>query len=122
MDGGSRDTELIIAQGFLVFCSFLTSVDIVARWVPDRYGEPVTIGAVKIATGDYVLGDRDGVVVVGRARCRSHRADRGGRLDGERNEARSSAAWTGRRVREVRQILKPERSGTGPAARATLAK
>ena len=64
VDGGSRDTDLVVAQGFPVFCSFLTPADIVARWVPDRFGEPVTIGAVAIATGDYVLGDRDGVVVI----------------------------------------------------------
>ena len=64
VDGGSRDTELVIEQGFPVFCAFLTPSDVVARWVPDRFGEPVTIGAVTVATGDYVLGDRDGVVVV----------------------------------------------------------
>ncbi len=67
VDGGSRDTELVLAQGFPVFCSFLTPADIAARWVPDRYGEPVTIGTVTITTGDYLLGDRDGVVVVPRA-------------------------------------------------------
>jgi len=64
VDGGSRDTDLVLAQGFPVFCAFLTPADIVERWIPDRYGEPVTIGAVTIATGDYVLGDRDGVVIV----------------------------------------------------------
>ena len=64
VDGGSRDTELIVEQGFPVFCAFLTPADIVSRWLPDRYGEPVTIGAVTISTGDYVLGDRDGVVVI----------------------------------------------------------
>jgi regulator of RNase E activity RraA len=64
VDGGSRDTDLVLAQGFPVFCSFLTPSDIVERWIPDRYGEPVTIGTVTIATGDYLLGDRDGVVIV----------------------------------------------------------
>ncbi len=67
VDGGSRDTDHVLAQGFPVFCSFLTPSDIVERWIPDRYGEPVTIGTVTIATGDYVLGDRDGVVVIPRA-------------------------------------------------------
>ena len=67
VDGGSRDTELVLAQGFPVFCSFLTPTDIVARWIPDRYGEPITIGNVTIATGDFLLGDRDGVVIVPRA-------------------------------------------------------
>ena len=64
VDGGSRDTDLVLEQGFPVFCSFLTPSDIVERWIPDRYGEPVTIGNVTIATGDYVLGDRDGVVII----------------------------------------------------------
>jgi 4-hydroxy-4-methyl-2-oxoglutarate aldolase len=64
VDGGSRDTELVLKQGFPVFCSFLTPADIVARWIPDRYGEPVTIGAVTIVSGDYLLGDRDGVVII----------------------------------------------------------
>jgi len=67
VDGGSRDTELVLAQGFPVFCAFLTPSDIVECWIPDRYGEPVTIGDVTIATGDYLLGDRDGVVVIPRA-------------------------------------------------------
>jgi 4-hydroxy-4-methyl-2-oxoglutarate aldolase len=66
VDGGSRDTDLVLAQGFPVFCAFLTPSDIVERWIPDRYAEPVTIGEVTIATGDFVLGDRDGVVVIPR--------------------------------------------------------
>ena len=64
VDGGSRDTELVLEQGFPVFCSFLTPADIVERWLPDRYGEPVTIGDVTVTTGDWLLGDRDGVVVI----------------------------------------------------------
>ena len=67
VDGGSRDTDLVLAQGFPVFCAFLTPSDIVERWMPDSYGEPITIGPVKISTGDYLLGDRDGVVIVPRA-------------------------------------------------------
>jgi len=64
VDGGSRDTELVLEQRFPVFCSFLTPSDIVERWIPDRFGEPVTIGSVTIASGDYLLGDRDGVVII----------------------------------------------------------
>jgi regulator of RNase E activity RraA len=67
VDGGSRDTDLILEQGFPVFCSFLTPSDVVERWIPDRYGEPITIGEVTISTGDYLLGDRDGVVIIPRA-------------------------------------------------------
>jgi 4-hydroxy-4-methyl-2-oxoglutarate aldolase len=64
VDGGSRDTDLVLAQGFPVFCAFLTPSDVVERWIPDRYGEPITIGSVTIATGDWLLGDRDGVVII----------------------------------------------------------
>jgi 4-hydroxy-4-methyl-2-oxoglutarate aldolase len=67
VDGGSRDTDLVLEQGFPVFCSFLTPSDIVERWIPDRYAEPITIGMVTIRTGDYLLGDRDGVVIVPQA-------------------------------------------------------
>ncbi len=64
VDGGSRDTDLVLAQGFPVFCAFLTPADVVERWVADRFGEPVTIGSARIRSGDYLLGDRDGVVIV----------------------------------------------------------
>ena len=64
VDGGSRDTDLVLAHGFPVFCAFLTPTDIVERWVPHAYGDPVTIGEVTVRTGDYLLGDRDGVVIV----------------------------------------------------------
>jgi len=66
VDGGSRDTELVLEQGFPVFCSFLTPADVVERWVADSFGEPIKIGTVPIAAGDYLLGDRDGVVIIRR--------------------------------------------------------
>ena len=66
VDGGSRDTDLVLDQGFPVFCAFLTPADVVERWVADRFGEPVIIGAATIRTGDFLLGDRDGVVIIPR--------------------------------------------------------
>lgn len=67
VDGGCRDVEMILEIGFPVFCRFHTPTDIVGRWVPDRFGEPVTIGDVTISSGDWLLGDRDGVVVIPQA-------------------------------------------------------
>ena len=64
VDGGCRDTDFIIKLGFPVFCSFTTPKDIVGKWVPDRFAEPVTIGDVTVCTGDFMIGDRDGVVVI----------------------------------------------------------
>jgi 4-hydroxy-4-methyl-2-oxoglutarate aldolase len=67
VDGGCRDVDFILKMGFPVFARFFTPSDIVARWLPTAFGEPITIGAVTIDSGDYVLGDRDGVVIVPRA-------------------------------------------------------
>ena len=64
VDGGCRDTDFILDLKFPVFHTFFTPSDIVGRWIPDRYGEPLTIGEVTISTGDFLLGDRDGVVVI----------------------------------------------------------
>ena len=64
VDGGCRDSNFILSIGFPVFHRFFTPSDIVGRWVPDRFGEPIAIGDVTISTGDYLIGDRDGVVIV----------------------------------------------------------
>jgi len=64
VDGGCRDTDFILELGFPVFCSFTTPKDIVGKWVPDRFGEPVTIGEVTVCSGDFLIGDRDGVVII----------------------------------------------------------
>jgi 4-hydroxy-4-methyl-2-oxoglutarate aldolase len=64
VDGGCRDVDEVLASGLPVFCTHATPLDIVARWVPDRVGEPVTIGRVTVSAGDQVVADRDGVVVV----------------------------------------------------------
>jgi regulator of RNase E activity RraA len=67
VDGGCRDVEFILKIGFSVFASFHTPSDIVGRWIPDRFGEPITIGAVTLCDGDYLLGDRDGVIAIPQA-------------------------------------------------------
>lgn len=67
VDGGCRDVDFILALGFPVWCGFYTPSDIAARWMPDRFGEPLTIGDATVCTGDYLLADRDGVVVIPQA-------------------------------------------------------
>lgn len=64
VDGGCRDSELIEKLGFPVFCKYYTPKDIVGSWIPNRLGEQIQIGDVVIESGDYVVGDRDGVVVI----------------------------------------------------------
>jgi regulator of RNase E activity RraA len=64
VDGGCRDTSFILELGFPVWCSFTTPRDIVGRWVSDRFGEPVTIGEVTVRSGDWLMADRDGAVII----------------------------------------------------------
>ncbi|MXZ02922.1 MAG: RraA family protein [Chloroflexi bacterium] len=64
VDGGNRDTDFILKLGFPVFCRYLTPSDIVERWMVQTMGEPITIGDVEIKTGDYIVADRDGAVVI----------------------------------------------------------
>jgi regulator of RNase E activity RraA len=66
VDGGCRDSAFILRIGFRVWCRYLTPRDIVGRWVADGFGEPIVIGGVTIRTGDYVMADRDGVVIIPR--------------------------------------------------------
>ncbi len=67
VDGGSRDSEFISRIGFKVFCKYFTPVDVVGRWVADKLAEPIKIGKVDIETGDYVMADRDGIVIIPKA-------------------------------------------------------
>lgn len=66
-DGGCRDTDFILELGYPVFHRFFTPSDIVGRWVADDLGDPIKIGDVDIASGDYLIGDRDGVVIIPQA-------------------------------------------------------
>jgi regulator of RNase E activity RraA len=64
VDGGCRDAAFIEKIGFRVFCRYFTPIDVVGRWLPEAFGQPIRIGSVEVKTGDYVYGDRDGVVVI----------------------------------------------------------
>ncbi len=64
VDGGNRDTDFILKLGFPVFCRYLTPSDIVERWMVQTMGEPITIGDVEIRTGDFIVADRDGAVLI----------------------------------------------------------
>jgi regulator of RNase E activity RraA len=63
-DGGCRDSKLILETGLRVWSRYFTPRDVVGRWVPDRFGEPVVIGGVTLRTGDYLMADRDGALVI----------------------------------------------------------
>ena len=59
-DGGCRDVSRIINEiGLPVFCRFYTPKDIAGRWLVKTMGEEITIGNVKIKTGDFLIADED---------------------------------------------------------------
>jgi regulator of RNase E activity RraA len=64
IDGGVRDTAFIRKLGFPVFARYHTPRDIRGRWRMLDFNVPISIGAVSVSPGDYVVGDSDGVVVV----------------------------------------------------------
>ena len=69
VDGGARDIEFLLQLGFQTWCRFFTPRDIVGHWLPRSVDAEIRIGDVRIAPGDYLLGDRDGVVRLPRARA-----------------------------------------------------
>ncbi len=46
---------------------YQTPQDIVGRWRLTATNVPITIGEVHLQSGDFVLGDRDGVVIIPQA-------------------------------------------------------
>jgi 4-hydroxy-4-methyl-2-oxoglutarate aldolase len=64
VDGLIRDVNYLMALGFQSWCRGHTPRDIVGYWLPVRTGGPITIGAVTIRAGDFLVGDRDGMVRV----------------------------------------------------------
>ena len=67
VDGGCRDSAFIEKLGFPVFCGYYTPLDIVGKWAATAFEHPITIGDVTIHSGDYVLADRDGIVIIPQA-------------------------------------------------------
>lgn len=62
-DGLVRDYEGIVEVGLPVVCAGMTPNSPYSRG-PGIVGEPVVLGDVRIATGDVIVGDRTGTVVV----------------------------------------------------------
>jgi regulator of RNase E activity RraA len=65
IDGGCRDIDFILGEDFPVFARHVTPQDCVLRWQLAGHGDvTVEIGGVGVSRGDYVVGDRDGIVIV----------------------------------------------------------
>jgi regulator of RNase E activity RraA len=69
VDGGTRDVEFLMGMGFPVYARYHTPRDIAGYWMVDALDVPIRIGEVKIAPHDYLLADRDGIVILPRDRA-----------------------------------------------------
>jgi 4-hydroxy-4-methyl-2-oxoglutarate aldolase len=67
-DGMVRDIVGILAVGLPVYCAGVTPNSPV-RNGPGAVGDPVDLGGLRVESGDIIIGDRDGIVVVPRARA-----------------------------------------------------
>jgi len=70
-DGFIRDVNFLLAIGFQAWCRGFTPRDIVGHWLPKATGVPIVIGEVTIHPGDYLVGDRDGLLRVPKAEASS---------------------------------------------------
>jgi 4-hydroxy-4-methyl-2-oxoglutarate aldolase len=64
IDGGARDIEELEEIGFPVWSRSQTPATSVGRYVPVARNVPVICGGVLVRPGDWIVGDRTGVVVV----------------------------------------------------------
>ena len=66
IDGNIRDAEFILRLDFQCWRRHHTPRDVVGRWLPSGFDVPLAIGEVLIRPGDYLIGDRDGLIRVPR--------------------------------------------------------
>ena len=64
INGGCRDVDLVRESGLPVFARYRTPQDAVSRWEVLDWGHEIEIEGVIVTTGDYVVGDSDGVAVI----------------------------------------------------------
>ncbi len=69
IDGGVRDVEFLIKMGLPVYAHYATPRDIVGYWLVDALDVEIRIGRVTVRPGDYVIADRDGVIVIAKERA-----------------------------------------------------
>lgn len=63
-DGALRDTNFILKLGLPCWGTHYTPRDVVGLWLPTSIGETIRIEGVTVNPGDWVHGDRDGMVVI----------------------------------------------------------
>jgi regulator of RNase E activity RraA len=89
IDGATRDAAYIARVGFPTFVRYRTPQDSVPRWRVSDWGQPLTLGGVRVGLGDVIVADLDGIVVVPR-RVAHEVLTRCERLVGTENKVRAA--------------------------------
>ncbi|MBS7701785.1 RraA family protein [Chelatococcus asaccharovorans] len=66
-DGYVRDSNFLLALEFQTWSRGYTPRDVVGYWLPRAFDVDIKIGDVVIAPGDYMIGDRDGLIRIPQA-------------------------------------------------------
>lgn len=93
IDGCVRDSAEIIAMGFPVFCRG-TCMRGTTKGILGSVNLPVIFGEVLVNPGDLVMGDDDGMVIVGQKDLERVLAASRKRVDNEREKSAALAAGT----------------------------
>jgi 4-hydroxy-4-methyl-2-oxoglutarate aldolase len=104
IDGPVRDAPAVVELGWPVFHVGLNPAS-PAKASPGLLGAPVTIGGARVETGDQIVADRDGVLVVPRALWESVAASAHRVRD--REDAIRAALASGTRLAELMEIPEP---------------
>lgn len=71
VDGGVRDSAMLVAMNYPVFCRYRNPVEAFGRWMMIDYNVPVLLHGelcetIRVNPGDFIFGDMDGVMVIPR--------------------------------------------------------
>ncbi len=64
LDGALRDTNFILEIGFPCWRTHHTPKDVVGLWLPKAVNVDIAFDDIRIRPGDWLHGDRDGMVVM----------------------------------------------------------
>lgn len=65
--GGVRDTPEILKLGFPCFRRYHSPLTAVYRYDITDFAVPIRVGGVRVAPGDFILGDVDGLLIIPQA-------------------------------------------------------
>ncbi len=69
VDGGVRDSAMLVAMNYPIFCRYRNPVEAFGRWMMIDYNVPVLLHGelcetIQVNPGDFIFGDMDGVMVI----------------------------------------------------------